>query len=338
MTVALRGRPSPPTAVFVGASAGGVEALSDLLSHLTGELRAPVLIVLHLAPRGKDLLASILDRAGPLAVRTAEHGQTLQAGVAYVGARRRHMVVDDGRIALTDGPPEHGARPAIDPLFRSGARSYGPGAIGVVLSGMLSDGTSGLGAIRAAGGHTLAQDPTQAAYPPMPANAINEVDVEWVLSGAPLAAKIEELASGPARRGRDDHRPPRRRSEAKDRDRMPTTLTCPRCGSPLWERSGGERATYECDAGHGFSAPALAHLRGEGVDDAIWQPVRRLHQRGTLQKRLSEHARAQGRDNSARYFAEQARVTLGEAQVLRDAVRATATEPHRDPHDIKDSR
>lgn len=311
-----------PAAVFVGASAGGVETLAELLSHMPPALPAPVLVVLHISPRGQDLLASILDRAGPLPAVTAAHGQVLAPGVVYVAPRDRHLLVHDGSVVLGDGPTEHGVRPAIDVLFRSGARRYGAGAVGVVLSGMLDDGTAGLGEIRRCGGHALVQDPDEALYPQMPTSAITHVDVDWVLPVARLAAKIDELVRDPApprapTPGSPAERPGDRLDGGPQPPGMRTDITCPLCGGVLWETADREAMTYRCPSGHAYSAAALLAAQGAGLDDAIWQPVRMLYQRGALQRRLAAHAHEQGREQSARYFAEQAESTLAQADKMR---------------------
>lgn len=314
-------------AVFVGASAGGVETIAELLSYLPVGFPAPVLVVLHITARGKDLLASILDRAGPLPAVTAVEGQTIKPGVVYVAPRDRHVLVHEGVIALSDGPAEHGVRPAIDPLFRSAARGYGPGAVGVVLSGMLDDGTSGLGEIRRAGGRALVQDPAEALYPQMPTSAIAHVDVNWVLPIDQIAAKLKELAGSPPTVSAPSAGSPseglvRPAEERHPVEGMRTDLTCPRCGSSLWETSDQGEMSYRCGAGHGYSAATLLTSQGEGLEDAIWQPIRLLHQRGALQRRLGELAERQGRDGSARYFFEQSRAALARAEELRRLVTA----------------
>lgn len=317
-----RARPaSVPTAVFIGASAGGIETLVELLSQLPPDLPAPVLVVLHISPRGKDMLASILDRAGPLRAVTATDGQRLEPGVVYIAPRDRHMLALPGSVALSDGPAEHGVRPAIDPLFRSAARAYRAGAVGVVLSGMLHDGTSGLVEIRRQGGHALVQDPTEALYPQMPTSAIAHVDVDWVLPVAGLAAKIEELLRDPqARAPSAGTSAPHPRPDGDDGQPTPgmrTDLTCPVCRAPLWETARRGQVTYRCHAGHEFSVAGLLTAQEEDLDDALWRPVRLLHQQAALQQRLSAQAHAQGRERSARYFEAQAEASIALADKMR---------------------
>jgi two-component system chemotaxis response regulator CheB len=227
--------------VFIGGSAGGIEALAELLSHLSPSLAAPVLVVLHVGTSGMSVLPAILDRVGSMHALTPANGETLESGVIYVAPRGRHMLVEEGHVLLNEGPTEHGLRPAIDPMFRSAARTYGAQAIGVIVSGMLDDGTAGLGEIRARGGWALVQRPAEAAFPSMPESAIASVDVDFVLPGAELANRIEELVSSPTTREADAAPPPPvldsylSEGQGPAPPGMRTDITCPVCGGVLWE-------------------------------------------------------------------------------------------------------
>jgi two-component system chemotaxis response regulator CheB len=130
--------------VVIGASAGGVAALELLVAGLPADFPAAVLIVLHMAATQKSLLAGILSRAGPLPAASAMNGAQLRAGHIYVAVADRHLMVEQVRIRVTRGPKENHFRPSIDVLFRSAAYYFGTRAIGVVMSGALSDGSSGL--------------------------------------------------------------------------------------------------------------------------------------------------------------------------------------------------
>jgi two-component system, chemotaxis family, protein-glutamate methylesterase/glutaminase len=185
--------PAALRVIVVGASAGGVQALSRLAAGLPPDLPAAVAVVLHVPPSGHSVLHQILQRAGPLPCDAAQDGEALRAGHIYVGPPDRHLVLDDREVRLTRGPKENGHRPAIDPLFASAARTHGPRAIGVILSGTLDDGTAGLAAIKLAGGTTVVQDPEDALYPGMPSSAIERVAVDHVVALDELASLLSEL-------------------------------------------------------------------------------------------------------------------------------------------------
>nr|WP_082105672.1 chemotaxis protein CheB [Mycobacterium sp. UM_Kg27] len=185
----MAGNPSPLNVVGVGASAGGVEALKSFAAALPKSLPCAGLVALHIPPGAPSVLARILDRAGPLAAETATPGTPIEHGKIYVAAPGHHLLADDGRMALSEGPTENGHRPAINALFRSIALAHGHRAIGVLLSGVLDDGVVGLAARRSRGGATIAQSPTDVMLPTMPNNTINAGMVE---QQAP-AARIGDL-------------------------------------------------------------------------------------------------------------------------------------------------
>ena len=179
--------------IVIGASAGGVEALSALVAELPRDLRASVLVVLHVA-RGRSVLPEILARAGPLPALHPEDGSTLRYGRIYVAPPDHHMTIEADRVRVIHGPTENGVRPAIDPLFRSAARIYGPRVVGVVLTGQLDDGTAGLAAIQEAGGVTVVQDPDEAFAPSMPRSAMQVVAVQHVLPLREIPVLLMNLA------------------------------------------------------------------------------------------------------------------------------------------------
>src|SRR5262245_34263888 len=189
-------RPPPADVIVLGASAGGVGALEDLVERLPPELGAAMLVVLHVPATGVSVLAEILDRASALPVVRAADGMELERGVALVAPTDHHLLVDGSSVRLSRGPLINGHRPAIDPLFESAARSFPDRVLGVMLSGMLDDGVAGMGAIKLAGGTTAVQDPAEAPYPAMPQAAIEARVVDHVLRVADLAKLIEAAAEG----------------------------------------------------------------------------------------------------------------------------------------------
>jgi two-component system, chemotaxis family, protein-glutamate methylesterase/glutaminase len=157
--------------IAIGGSTGALDALKCIFANLPADLQAAVFVVMHIASDGGDMLADILDAAGPMAVKMAAEGDIIENGRAYVAPAGRHLLVDKGTIRLGQGPRENMVRPAVDPLFRSAALSYGPRVIGVVLSGMLDDGAAGLAAVKRCGGLTVVQDPADAQADDMPLRA-----------------------------------------------------------------------------------------------------------------------------------------------------------------------
>ncbi|MGH3880680.1 MAG: chemotaxis protein CheB [Actinophytocola sp.] len=264
----------PRDLIVVGASAGGVEALRDLVAGLPAGLPACVLVVLHLPAGGTSALPAILDRAGPLPVRSATDGEPLEHGAIHVAPPNHHLLVVDGRLALSHGPTENGRRPAIDALFRSAAIVAGPRVTGVLLSGVLDDGIAGLRSIAGRGGKVVVQDPDEALYPGMPRQAMAAVEVDHVLpvgamgtildklcreevepNGAPeptLLLRLENTIATTDLSAPFGHEP-----EASGQG---AGLTCPDCDDALVEMALGSR--YQCRGGHAWAAETLLNAQG----------------------------------------------------------------------------
>ena len=187
------GERSAERLIAIGASAGGVEALTRLVAELPADLPAAVVVVLHHSPDAPSHLAHILARAGPLPAMEARDGDLLRPGRILVAAPGHHLVVQDGRARLLDRAPRERVKPAIDPLFQSCAREYGPRLVAVILTGMLNDGSAGLIAVRQAGGVAVVQDPTTPRTPDMPQSALDAAGADHCVplkEMAPLLVKL----------------------------------------------------------------------------------------------------------------------------------------------------
>jgi two-component system chemotaxis response regulator CheB len=293
--------------VVVGGSAGALEALMTLLPGVPGDLPAAVFVVVHIGATTHSVLPEILNRAGPLPAQTAKDGARFEPGCIYVAPPDRHLLLDRGRIALRRGPRENLARPAIDPLFRSVAAEFGSRVIGVLLSGMLYDGASGLRAIKRCGGIAVVQ--ADAAYPEMPRHACDTADVDHRVPAAELAALLVRLVAEPA--GRPPEVPEDIRFEArmaageangiKAEERLGalTPLTCPECGGSLWEIEDGPVLRHRCHAGHAYDGDLLLAEQSELIDRALWSALRVHEERAALLRRHAEHARAREADREA---------------------------------------
>jgi len=189
--------------VAIGASAGGVAALPAVLSGLAPGFPAAIVIVLHLDPHVRSLLASVLGRACRLPVRQAESGDMLRAGIVYVAPPGAHLTVRGGLLVLTDAAPVHFARPSVDVLFRSVAAACGTRAVGVILSGAGMDGADGVRAIKGSGGRTVVQDPASAAHRGMPAAACATGCADFTLPLVQIAPLLAGLVPAPRDTTRD---------------------------------------------------------------------------------------------------------------------------------------
>ena len=186
--------------IVVGASAGGIDALKRFVSGLPSDLQASLFVVLHLPRWAKSELPAILSRSGPLPAMHPRQNQPVQPGMIYVAPPDFHLLLDDHKIQLWRGPTENRNRPAINALFRSAAVAHREKVVGIVLSGCLDDGTTGLWWIKRHGGVAIVQDPTESAHPQMPRNALAHVEVDYVLETPRMGPLLAQLATGPPKK------------------------------------------------------------------------------------------------------------------------------------------
>ena len=182
--------------VAIGSSAGGLKALSTVLSGLLGDLPVAVLVVQHLEPRHKSLIAEILQRNCKMKVKEAEHGEDLNLSTVYIAPPNKHMLANDRKIVLTSTAFVHFVRPSIDLLFESVAADFGNKSIGVILTGTGSDGSMGIRAIKERGGTTIASDERTSEFFGMPEAAITTGAVDFILPLQDIAHAIEVLVRG----------------------------------------------------------------------------------------------------------------------------------------------
>jgi two-component system, chemotaxis family, protein-glutamate methylesterase/glutaminase len=320
--------------VVVGASAGGVTALQDMTASLVSGLDAAVFVVLHLPPTSRSELPGIMTRAGPLRAIHPRDGDPIRKGMIFVAPPDRHIVLERSRIRLSHGPRENHHRPAADPLFRSAAQTFGDRVVGVVMSGALDDGTAGLSAIVAAGGHAIVQDPHEAQHGGMVESALRNVAVDEVLTAAKIGDAVVRLSRQPSRPARSRAMNTRGRDKALPRARDPGAfnqaagLVCPDCNGSLWQVPEGNLVRFECHVGHLYSPISLAAAQAQAVESALWGAAAMLRERTILLRHLAQTAE-QGGDaaTSARYLAN-ARDHEREAGAVEAITRASS--PERD--------
>ncbi|MFL5928316.1 MAG: chemotaxis protein CheB [Gaiellaceae bacterium] len=317
--------------VVVGASAGGVEALLRFARACPADFPIPILVVLHVPATGPSVLPLILGRAGPLQAVHAEDGMETNGGGLYIAPPDRHLRINGNRMYLDPGPRENGHRPAIDPLFRSAADSHGRRAAGVVLSGTLDDGTVGLYCIKEAGGATLAQDPSDAVYPAMPANAIAYAKPDYVLPVEELVDTLVRLASGVGGRATtrvavtNDQAPDPSAEQAQKGEIAP--FACPDCGGTLWETEEAGTASYRCRVGHAFTMNSLVARHVDTLERTLWSAYRALEERAAMSRRVARRLADHGRLEAAKRFERQAKISSKQATELKTLLNALDPAP-----------
>jgi two-component system chemotaxis response regulator CheB len=291
--------------VAVGASAGGVEALRALVAGLPADYPGIVLVVLHLPRDAPSALPAILDRNGPLVAATAVTGEPLRPGRIYVAPNDHHLLVIDGHVRLTRGPAENGHRPAVDPLFRSVARSFGRRSIGVVLSGSRDDGAAGLAAIVARGGTAVVQDPADALYPWMPRAALELCPAATTSPAAKMGSLIAEMTTVALPDLPpdlvDDHllNAEVQVSElgALTSDELavpPAGYGCPACGGALFQFAADPMPRYRCRVGHAWSPESLLDEQAVALEGALWMALRALEEKSALSRRMARTGHSGG--------------------------------------------
>jgi two-component system chemotaxis response regulator CheB len=318
--------------VALGASAGGVEALTEVVEGLPPDLPAAVLVVLHVSPIADSALPRILSRATSMPVAHAEDGEAICTGRVYVAPPDCHLLVDSGRIQVVRGPKENLMRPAIDPLFRSAAANYGPRTIGVVLSGTRDDGAAGAQAISRAGGTVIVQEPDEAGFAEMPRAAITADSPQRVLPAGRIAPYVAAILSEPLsgngrmREDREDRMALEARYAALDPialapDETPpgtlVGLSCPECSGPLWEIDDGELPRFRCRVGRAYSLDTALEDQEGALDRALWTAMRALVERGALARRIRERMAGTA---GARRFERMEREAEANAAVIRNVL------------------
>lgn len=284
----------------IGASLSGIDALCELVSRLPKGFPAPIFIAQHVASHSPGMLPQLLSKAGSLPAIHPKTGTRFEPGTIYVAPPDRHMLIRKGYISLSHGPHENLARPAIDPLFRSAAVNYGPAVVGVVLTGQLNDGTSGLLTVKDRGGFTIVQEPKEATARSMPLSAIQHMKVDKVCTLEEMARLFLELAN--------DAPPPESRQSlnslmeienriaegifnvedwwALEQMSMPSGLNCPNCRSALFEIRDQRVLRYRCRSGHAFSAQSLLSGQADAREALLSSLFGALIEEAALAKRL----------------------------------------------------
>jgi two-component system, chemotaxis family, protein-glutamate methylesterase/glutaminase len=320
--------------IAVGTADGGLEALDQLVGALPTNLPASIFIVQHMAPHnsGEPLLRR-LSRHKAFQPKLAVDGERFKPGRIYIAPPDNHLLVKATTMLVTRGARENRHRPGIDPLFRSAAVAHGPRVIGIVLTGMLDDGTAGLIAIKRCGGVTVVQDPRDAAYSGMPLSALDNSHVDTCVSLADMGRLVTTLVA--QRPGRRRAIPSDIRTEALIAERVVSDVSqvnglghqvpynCPGCGGVLWEMDSAGKKRYRCHTGHSYTGPTLLASQSEKIEEMLWISLRMFEERKNLLMSMSQGARSAALKGSSR---QRARETQG----FIDRIRGLLLKPGSD--------
>lgn len=323
--------------ITIGASAGGVEALQKLISSLPCDIPAAIFVVLHIPANVPSVLPTLLNRVSCLPVSHAVDRQAIEIGNIYVAPPDHHMLVEEGYMRVVQGPKENRARPAVDPLLRSAARSYGARVVGVVLTGSLDDGTAGLMAVYRSGGITVVQDPNDALYESMPRSAMEHVPIDYCVPLKEIGPLLARLATEPTQEKRQLPVSKEMDQELKVVEIDPSTLdtqehpgtpspfSCPECGGVLWELNDGNLLRFRCRVGHAFSSESMLAEQNDALEHALWVALKTLEEQASLAHRMADRARANGHTASAMRFDEREHDAAQNALLIRGVLLSDVT-------------
>lgn len=319
--------------MVVGASAGGVEALIELVGNLPPDIPVALFVVLHVSATETSLLPQILARRTSLTVKHAEDGEPIQLGYVYVAPPDRHLLVNKDHVRVVRGPRENNHRPAIDPLFRSAALAYGRRVVGVVLSGSLDDGAVGLQAVSRAGGTGIVQDPDDALHRDMPEHAIAAGEPDYVAPLERIPGLLAQMTQDPV----DDETAEEQNELARETayaefdistETLPpgekSVFGCPDCGGVLYELEDGGLLRYRCRIGHAYASESLDAAQEEAVELALGTALRQLEERAVLSRRLARRMAGFGREGMRARYSARADEADAHAAVLRGVIAGRA--------------
>lgn len=320
--------------LVIGASAGGILALTDLFKSLPEDFEAYIFVVLHISPFSPSVLPQLLSRAGHISAKHPMDGEELKPNLIYVAPPDHHLILEKDKILVKKGPKENRFRPSIDALFRSAAYNFNSRVVGVVLSGMLDDGTSGLWTIKRLGGLGVIQDPTDAEFPHMPLNVMEYVEVDHMVRISEMGTLLNELTKQEAITVNDLS------DEEFDRLNMEvhiarqdnafemgvinqgdkTVLTCPECSGSLVKFTEGKIIRYRCHTGHAYSENALLASVTKSVEEDLWKVVRGLEEAIILLEQSARQFELAGKDKQAQIFYQKAIEMHKKSQHLRQYI------------------
>jgi two-component system chemotaxis response regulator CheB len=324
--------------VVIGASAGGVEALQRLCASLPGDFPAALFVAQHLSPSARSLLPQLLERASPLPAFAPGDGDPIEPGRIYVAAPDHHLLVRPGKVLMRRGPYENRTRPAVNALFRSAAIAYAGRVIGVVLTGLLDDGTDGLIAIKAAGGMSVIQDPADAEWPSMPQNALKRDHVDHMAPLDDLAALLGRLVRQQAGVSLPlpqeyiiEDRIAAQEFVVMEADIItpgkPSHISCPDCGGVLNQIDLDSELRFRCQVGHAFTPLGLASAQDDELERALAIATRTHRDRLRLFEQMRESAHARGLPHAERRWIEASRQSAEMIAVLERAMTSLSRQP-----------
>ena len=343
--------------IVIGGSAGSFEPIKNIIAGLPASFPASILIALHMMAEFPSLLEEHLGANSRLPVMQAADQEPIRRGHIYIARPDYHLTLEPGKMRVVKGPRENRHRPAIDPLFRTAARVYGPRVIGVILSGNHDDGSMGLYAVKQRGGTAIVQDPNEAAWSEMPRRALAYATPHYVLKARDIVSNLVNLvqidqdeilmpsrkapkSNGRSRRGGRGLPPAKKASAANGKtshvagageneqnlkaayfdegEGNPSVFACPECHGVLWEIKEGDLVQFRCRVGHSYGTESLAIELSETSEAALWAAMRALEEKAAMQRRIADGVNSDGK--SASRLRDQSAADDANAKIIRDMI------------------
>lgn len=323
--------------IVIGTSAGGLNALNELVAQLEIKMNAAVFIVMHLSNASiSDFLVHRLQHSTKYTCKLARHGERIVANTIYISSPDTHLMTGTDRVIIGNEPRKNRWRSSIDVLFRSAASIHGSMVTGIILTGMLDDGAAGMDAIRRCGGKLIVQDPNEAEFPDMPMNVLNRMEVDYCLPLAAMGNALTSIIS--SIKPNEVAIPEDIIAELKLSERNAKSIAavskpgksslfvCPDCGGHLWELTSDKLNRFRCDTGHTYSESDLVIKQTEMQEDALRVAVRIMEERRKMLLKINEENKARGLTTIAKSYIERASILEGHIEQLKDLLNSTQIE------------
>lgn len=328
---------STPYIIVIGASAGGVEAILDIVPNLPEDINAAIFVVLHMPPHGVTNLHHVINNKSTIPAVLAEDEMSIERGKIYCARPDMHLILEKNKVLLRRGPRENHYRPAVDVLFRSAALHFKEKTIGVVLSGTLNDGTSGMWTIKEAGGITITQSASDALFDGMPSSAEEFAQIDYTLPAkemGKLLGNLTHIQIKPVKKMNQQQLATLRKEIdiAKNKnalkmgiyqERELTPYTCPDCHGALVKIEEGDLVRFRCHTGHSYTADALLAGITENIENDLWQVMRGMEEGNLLLESIGEQFDRAGKDLIANKFYDQAKIILDKSRNIHNIVSKT---------------
>ncbi|GHA33224.1 chemotaxis protein-glutamate methylesterase [Salinimicrobium marinum] len=325
--------------IVIGSSAGGIPATKKVINGLTDKMDLAVVVVIHVSQRSRsEKIAGIFQNNTSLHCEVAANGMPVEKGHLYVAPPEHQLMVKDDILILNHGPHENKYRPSIDVLFRSAAVNYGNRVIGIILTGLFEDGTSGMSAIKRSGGLCIIQDPSEAEFSDMPRSVKNKITVDYEVRLQDMPNILEDILNKPL--PLQKLIPRELQIEAEITEKMMSNIdevkkiadhsdfVCPDCGGGLWKIKNDPTHRYRCHTGHVYTENLLKELQDQNIEESIWVSIRMLEEKENLLLLIAKRQNEEGEE-------EMSSINLGRLNDTRkhiDRLRSLLSKLNEDLH------